>query len=151
MARIDFEIEGMTELVNAVERLGELPRKTVRGAARKGANIALKSARQLAPVKTKALRKGLKLSEEKIRNKSKAVFDVKPDKNKNALFVKESKGKRYYYPASMEYGFIKRDGTTRHPGFHYLREALTRNKDQIEREVIQELTKRVDQEWAKKG
>ena len=52
-------------------------------------------------------------------------------------------GKRYYYPASMEYGFITRDGGYV-PGYHYLRDALVDNKAEIERVTVDELAKRID-------
>lgn len=146
---INFEIEGMKELVDAVERLGALPQKCVTGAARKGANVVLKAARAKAPKKSGALRKGIKLKKERSRTKGKAVFDVAMDPKKNDLFVKEANGKRYYYPASMEYGFKLRGGGKRE-GFHFLKSSADENTNQVERTMIEELARRVDVEWGKR-
>ena len=62
----------------------------------------------------------------------------------NDVFVKTTKdGKRYYYPASQEYGFITKDGGYV-PGFHFLRDSIDDNKRQIEKTVVDELAKRID-------
>jgi len=156
---INFEIKGMKELVASVDALGKLPRKCVRGAARKGSNIALKAARANAPVYTGpaiegvipgALKKGIIKKEERSRNPGKAVFDIMIDPKKNNIFVKMSGDKRAYYPASMEYGFLTKSGK-KIPGHHYLKRALTENKQAIEETTVEELARRIDVEWAKGG
>lgn len=159
---INWEIKGMKALITAVDNLGKLPRKCVRGAARKGSNIALKAARANAPVYTGpidtfrpniqkgALKKGIIKKEENIRTPGKAVFDIMMDPKKNDIFVQYYKGKRYYYPASVEYGFIGLDGM-KHPGVHFLLRALTENKTAIENVTVEELARRIDAEWAKGG
>lgn len=144
MARVDFKIEGMKELERTIRKLGQLPQKCVTPAAKKGARIALKSARAKAPWETGELSNGIVLKGERARKKGKKVYQVTLDPAKNDIFVKETKdGKRYYYPASMEYGFITRDGGYS-PGFHYLRDALVDNKAEIERVTVEELAKRID-------
>jgi hypothetical protein len=91
------------------------------------------------------------LKPEKTRIRGKKVFDITFDSSMNDIFVKESKtGKRAYYPASMEYGFMKKDGGYV-PGFHFLRNALTENKSAIESKVVGILGKKIDQELKKKG
>jgi len=157
-----FEIHGMEALIAAVDEIGRLPQKCVRGAARKGANIALKAARANAPVYTGpldtfrpgiikgALKKGIIKKEERSRTKGKAVFDIMVDPKKNDIFVQYYNGERYYYPASMEYGFIGLDGR-KHPGVHFLRRSLTENKDEIEQAVCEELVRRTLEAWAKEG
>ena len=60
------------------------------------------------------------------------------------MFVKTSKnGKRAYYPASIEYGFKTKNGGYA-PGFKFLNNALTDNKNQIEKVIIQTLTDEID-------
>jgi hypothetical protein len=142
--RVKFEIEGMKELERTIRELGKLPQKCVTPAARKGARIALKAARANAPWETGELSNGIVLKGERARKKGKKVYQVTLDPVKNDIFVKTTKdGKRYYYPASMEYGFITRDGGYS-PGFHYLRDALVDNKTAIERTVVDELAKQID-------
>lgn len=142
--RVKFEIEGMKELERTIRKLGKLPQKCVTPAAKKGARIALKAARANAPWETGELSNGIVLKGERARKKGKKVYQVTLDPAKNDIFVKTTKdGKRYYYPASMEYGFITRDGGYS-PGFHYLRDALVDNKAAIERTVVGELAKQID-------
>lgn len=144
MARVDFRIEGMKELERTIKELGKLPQKCVTPAAKKGARIALKAAKAKAPFLTGALEEGIILKGEKTRRKGKKVYQVTMNPAMNDIFVKTTKdGKRYYYPASMEYGFITRDGGYS-PGFHYLRDALVDNKTAIERTVVDELAKQID-------
>jgi HK97 gp10 family phage protein len=144
MAKVKFKIEGMEELEKTIRKLGKLPQKCVTKAAKKGAQIALKAAKQKAPFLTGALEEGIILKGEKTRRKGKKVYQVTMNPAMNDIFVKTTKdGKRYYYPASMEYGFITRDGGYS-PGFHYLRDALVDNKTAIERTVVDELAKQID-------
>lgn len=144
MAKVKYEIEGMKELERTIRKLGQLPQKCVTKAAKKGAQIALKAAKQKAPFLTGALEEGIILKGEKTRRKGKKVYQVTMNPAMNDIFVKTTKdGKRYYYPASMEYGFITRDGGYS-PGFHYLRDALVDNKTAIERTVVDELAKQID-------
>ncbi len=144
MAKVKYEIEGMKELERTIRKLGKLPQKCVTPAAKKGARIALKAARANAPWETGELSNGIVLKGERARKKGKKVYQVTLDPAKNDIFVKTTKdGKRYYYPASMEYGFITRDGGYS-PGFHYLRDALVDNKTAIERTVVDELAKQID-------
>lgn len=142
--KVKFKIEGMEELEKTIRKLGKLPQKCVTPAAKKGAMIALKAAKANAPFLTGALEEGIVLKGEKTRRKGKKVYQVTMNPAMNDVFVKTTKdGKRYYYPASMEYGFITRDGGYS-PGFHYLRDALVDNKTAIERTVVDELAKQID-------
>lgn len=141
---VKFKIEGMKELERTIRKLGQLPQKCVTPAARKGATIALKAAKANAPFLTGALEEGIILKGEKARKKGKKVYQVTMNPAMNDVFVKTTKdGKRYYYPASMEYGFITRDGGYS-PGFHYLRDALVDNKERIEKTVVDVLAKEID-------
>lgn len=141
---VRFEIEGMKELERTIRRLGKIPQKCVTRAAKKGAMIALKAAKAKAPEDTGELKRGIILRAEKTRKRGKKVYDIMMNPAMNDVFVKYTKdGKRYYYPASMEFGFITRDGGYV-PGYHFLRDALVDNKAAIERTVVQELAKEID-------
>ena len=144
MAKVKYEIEGMKELERTIRKLGQLPQKCVTPAARKGATIALKAAKANAPFLTGALEEGIILKGEKARKKGKKVYQVTMNPAMNDVFVKTTKdGKRYYYPASQEYGFITKDGGYV-PGFHYLRDSLVDNKERIEKTVVDVLAKEID-------
>ena len=81
------------------------------GIVRRSTNGLLYALRSNAPVKTGQLRSGIIPSPSAERSASpyKTVFDVYMDERKNPVFVKYTKGgKRYYYPASQEFGFRTR-------------------------------------------
>lgn len=142
MAR--YKIEGMKELEKTIRKIGKLPQKCVTKSAKKGANIALKDARQNAPFETGDLESGIILKAEKTRKRGKKVYQVTMDPAKNDLFVKVTKdGKRYYYPASQEFGYITKDGGYM-PGAHYLRDSIDSNKAKIEREIVNVLAQEID-------
>ena len=142
--KVKFKIEGMKELEKTIRKLGKLPQKCVTKAAKKGAQIALKAAKQKAPFLTGALEEGIILKGEKTRRKGKKVYQVTMNPAMNDVFVKTTKdGKRYYYPASQEYGFITKNGGYV-PGFHYLRDSLVDNKERIEKTVVDVLAKEID-------
>ena len=142
--KVKFKIEGMEELEKTIRKLGKLPQKCVTKAAKKGAQIALKAAKQKAPFLTGALEEGIILKGEKTRRKGKKVYQVTMNPAMNDVFVKTTKdGKRYYYPASQEYGFITRNGGYV-PGFHFLRDSLVDNKEKIEKTVVEVLAREID-------
>lgn len=142
--RVKVEIEGLKELERTIRKLGKLPQKCVTPAARKGARIALRAARDRAPWETGELSNGIIIKGERARKKGKKVYQVTMDPAKNDIFVKTTAdGKRYYYPASQEYGFITKDGGYV-PGLHYLRNSIDDNKAEIERVTVQELAKQID-------
>jgi len=142
--RAKFEVEGLKELERTIRKLGKLPQKCVTPAAKKGATIALKAAKANAPFLTGALEEGIVLKGERARKKGKKVYQVTMNPAMNDVFVKTTKdGKRYYYPASQEYGFITRDGGYV-PGIHFLRNSIDDNKAEMERVMVQELAKQID-------
>src|SRR5690606_23879662 len=118
-------------------RLGKVPQAAATKGAQAGGRIALKAAKTNAPVDTGELRSGIILKGERNRERGKKVYDVMIDPAKNDVFVKTTKdGKRYYYPASQEYGFLTVDGRYV-PGYAYLRRAIDNNAEQIERKILE--------------
>ena len=77
-----------------------------------------------APKRTGELARGIIVSPaaEQSSASAKIVRDIYFDASMNDTFVKTSReGKRYYYPASQEYGFRKVNGG-RVPGRYYIRD-----------------------------
>jgi HK97 gp10 family phage protein len=135
------EIRGLDELRKSIKELGKAPGVTP--AARKGMTIAYRSARAKAPEDTGDLKKGIILKKERSR-RGKAVFQVTMDSSMNDVFVKISKdGKRSYYPAAQEYGYITRDGGYM-PGAYFMRDALQQNQSKIEKTIIDSMWKSID-------
>ena len=155
----NVEIEGMNALVKTIKKLEVLPQKVVTKSARKGAKIAQDGAKQGGWVDdTGNLRKAIKLKGERSRLKGKKVYQVSvdPKGEMNSTFQKQTKtgtiidnktGKTrkgsYYYPASIEYGFRTVNGGYV-PGFHFMRDGMTENKQLIERTIISNLSKEID-------
>lgn len=138
------EIEGLRELERMMQQLGTVPQKVATKAARAGATIARKAAKDKAPVDTGALKSGIIVKPERRVVAGKKVYDIMPDPNKNDIFVKLSKtGKRSYYPASQEYGWMTATGKYI-PGYRYLRHALENNSNAIEQKVIDTAGKEID-------
>ncbi|OBZ13338.1 HK97 gp10 family phage protein [Bacillus sp. FJAT-26390] len=146
MARDD--IVGLDELQRAVRRLGEkVPQIAATRAARAGAKIAFKAAKANAPIDTADLKNGLVMKPEKRTTKGKKMFDIMLDPLKNNVFVKVSKvGKRSYYPASQEYGYLTVSGRYI-PGYRYLRKSITENKREIETTIVRIGIEEVDKAW----
>jgi len=138
------EIVGMKELERAFQRLGKVPQPAATKSSRAGGRVALRAAKALAPKDTGELEEGIIMRRERTRVKGKAVHDIMMDPAKNDVFVKTTKdGKRYYYPASQEYGFLTRDGGYV-PGYRFLRRAIDENAELIERTILEIAGKEVD-------
>lgn len=137
-------IDGMADLERAFKRLGKVPQTAATKSARAGASIAHKAAKVNAPVDEGNLKQGIIMKRERRTKQGKAVFDVMMDPAKNDVFVKISKeGKRSYYPASQEYGFLTVDGRYV-PGYRFLRNSITENAAAIERKIVETAGKDVD-------
>lgn len=158
MAKKHFEIEGLEELERLIKDVGDLPQKCVAAGARDGAKIALQAARNNAPVDLGNLKKGIIMKGERKSKRGKKVYDIGMDPKMRDVFSRQTAtGKRrtvkngkttykngdYYYPASMEFGFMKKDGT-KVPGHHFLRNSLTENKEAIEAKVLEKLNQMMD-------
>lgn len=142
MARND--IRGMKELERTFKQLGRVPQTVATKSARAGGTIAQRAAKANAPVDEGDLKRGIRLKRERRRELGKAVYDVMMDPAMNDIFVKVSKdGKRSYYPASQEYGFLTVDGGYV-PGYHYLKRAITEHDTEIEMKMLEVTGKEVD-------
>lgn len=138
MSNVNFELDGMDEIVSLLKKLGDMPGKYATVSAKEGAQIALAAAKTNAPRDEGDLIKGIVLSGEKKPYPSKKVYRVQMNPKMNSTFIRMVNGKRYYYPASMEFGFVKKDGT-KVPGIHFLQNSLTENNDQIEKAILRRL------------
>lgn len=168
---IKVDIIGTTpqEVAAGVARLGKLPASVTNGPARYAAGRVSALAKKLAPKRTGLLRSGLKVSQkEKSSVKGKVVFDVRPmsesewtaREEKRAARGKDARaytfavttrgGKRYYYPASMEYGYRTRSGG-REEGRYYLRSAADALQQVAEQIILDRAGRKLDELWLKQG
>lgn len=138
------DIIGMKELERSFRELGKVPQTVATQSARAGARIALRAAKENAPEDTGALKQGIILKGERTRTRGKKVYDVMMDPAKNDIFVKMTKdGKRYYYPASQEYGFLTVDGGYV-PGYRFLRRAVDDNEEAIQKRILEVTGREID-------
>ena len=128
MARKVFSVTGTGRITVAVpgDKIRALSRASetqLDSVVRGSASVLAARIRANAPKKTGALRTGIinPSKPEKSVNPGKIVYDVIMDPEMNDTFVKITKaGKRYYYPASQEYGF-RIGRAKRKPGLYYMR------------------------------
>ena len=161
------EMEGFEDFVRACSNLASnLQGPELTRAVKKGAKVVQKAIQTQAPADTGELREGLILVKEKTRTRGKAVYQVTPAREKNAIFQKpiknpvRSKSPYAYYPASQEYGYFTRrpgggmiyvrsDGRkatmNKVPGKHYMRTgadvASETAKNLIAKTLLDDITK----------
>lgn len=103
--------------------LSRMDDRTVASVVRTSASGLASITRTRAPYRYGALQSGIIVNPKAERSATpgKVVYDVVFDAAMNDTFVKMSKaGKRYYYPASQEYGFRIGRGKKK-PGLYYMR------------------------------
>lgn len=103
--------------------LSQMEKGRTEESVRQSADGLLFATRQAAPARSGDLRSGIiRLpDQEKTIFPRKVVYDIVIDRHMNDTFVKYTRsGKRYYYPASQEYGFRIGSGK-RVPGLYYMR------------------------------
>ena len=138
------QVDGLDDLIKTINELGQLPQRCVTPAARKGGQTLLRAVRAAAPVETGDLRRGIVLKPEKSRRRGKKVYQVVFDANMNDVFAKVSKsGKRAYYPSSMEYGYVTRNGGYI-PGYRFMRDTSNSMENAVKDVMIDVLSKQID-------
>lgn len=127
--RATFSVDGVGRIavsvpVDKMAALGRVSEAQLAASVRKSATALARRISTKAPRRTSALQSGIipSPSAERSAMPGKVVYDVYFDAAMNDTFVKTTKaGKRYYYPASQEYGFrIRR--AKRKPGLYYMRD-----------------------------
>lgn len=153
-------LTGVDDLMKLLQRVEKTPAKVMTGAVKKAANIAKAEAKALAPKgKTGNLRRAIGIFAEK-RRVGKKVYQLAFNRNYSDIFARYKRGsysnlyssrkghkstrvnkfvgKRYYYPASQEYGFKLRNGG-RKPGKFFMRKSSKENRFQLEQMIVDEL------------
>ena len=151
---ITIQYEGHTpeEIAQALNRLGYLPASALSTPVRKSAGAVQRLARGKAPRRTGALKVGLVVGKkERTTKPGKVVYDVRFAKEMDMAFASTSKaGKRGYYPASMEYGFLTRSGK-KWAGKYFLRDAATDLLPYNDQLVMDAMWQKLMAIWAKKN
>lgn len=107
-----------------LQALSRMSEAGIEAPVRQSASGLAYQIRTAAPHRSGDLRRGLIVAPGKERTAvpGKVVNDIVFDRGMNTTFVKTSRsGKRYYYPASQEYGF-RIGRSKRKPGLYYMRD-----------------------------
>lgn len=154
MPAVKIDTDDIRGLELAAKAIGGVAKKQLTPAVRKAMKPVLQAAREAAPVDTRALKRGIILKGERSKYPLKKVFQVTMDRKKNDVFVKgldaDGGGKRAYYPASQEYGFLKKSGG-KVPGKHFLQKAAEQQEDQLPDTIVDNLISEIQKEWTKKS
>lgn len=139
MANITIKIDGLQQLMAKSEAVNRSVRSVLGPAVKAGADIIQDDAQRRAREKSGDLKKGIVSRITWDKNASKAFAGCGMDPAMNDVFVKYTKdGKRYYYPASIEFG-------TRHaPAYPFMRPALDDNRARIKAVVADHIRRAVE-------
>jgi len=133
-------LTGVEEFKAILEKVEKIPAKTMTASVKKVALIARNEARANAPKDSGDLRRSIGIWAEK-RKVGKKIYQLAFSKNYNDKFVKKTaEGKRYYYPASQEYGFKKRGSGDKVAGNYFIRKASSDKKNHLIQLIINELS-----------
>lgn len=127
--------------------LARMSEAQIEGPVRQSVGGLLFAIRAAAPVRSGDLQSGIILlpGKEKTSVFGKVVHDIVIDAGMNETFVKYTKsGKRYYYPASQEYGFRIGKGK-RVPGLYYMRNTSMAYYAAHEENVVQGVMKTLEE------
>ena len=126
ISRVKIDISGIKELNAAAEKLKTNIFAVLGPAVKEGADIARDYSKQIARKKSGEMAEGIVSTVTWDHKTTKAFAGVGMDAAKNDIFVKYSaNGKRYYYPASIEYGH---KGA---PAYPFRRPSLAKNRTKI--------------------
>lgn len=160
---VTWDGRDLKELEKSVKALGDVPQKCVTSAAGKAATLTKRAIKAGdVPVRTGAMKRGIvRTKKERSRVKGKAVYriDFKGGEEANSVFQKTVKDPgaagstqtgngHAYYPYSMEFGYIARDGHFV-PGHHFMRDGAEESRQAAEAKMVKTLTENLDKEWMK--
>lgn len=137
-----YKLEGLDEVLKMLKDVEDLPQKCINKSAKNGASISYKDAKDKAPFLTGALEEGIILKAERTKKKGKKVYQISIKDNPEFIKTGED-GKRYYYPASQEYGFKLKNGG-KVEGLHFLRNSIDKNNTKIESTMVKVITDEID-------
>lgn len=132
-----IKIEGLDQLAKNSDRIIKQVHGVLGEATLEGAKLLQAEAIRRAREKTGDLRRGIIAKVTWDKKKSKAFSAIMMDPAMNDVFVKNTKtGKRYYYPASIEYGH--KGGA---PAYPFMRRAFKTKKRYVKK-IIEDHIKR---------
>ena len=169
--RLYFEVKGIESRIEAFNKIGKSPQQALRKAATTAGNTLKSQVSSNIPAApgSGVYQKSLVKKVERHRARGKGGVAILPSASKRA-YVKlgrtaknpgkyggrpstDAEGKaRYYYPASLEYGWLTGDGNggVKHiPGKHYMRNGAEMASESVKQVFIREFEKELDKAWEK--
>jgi HK97 gp10 family phage protein len=132
-SRTKIKITGVDEFKKNIEKVNKDVIKILPDAVMAGAEIIRDAAKAKVHSRSGLLEAGIKAEITWDKNAPVAWAGAGFDREMNDVFVKYSKaGKRYYYPAAVEYGH---KGPHPAPKHSFMRSALDENKAKIRAEI----------------
>jgi ribosomal protein L2 len=140
--------DDLKDLERDIKRMEKFPTQYLKQAVAKAGKLILSQVKIRAPKgKTNALVDALILVPEKKTKTGKRVIQITYDRAYNSQLAKISKdGKRSYYPASQEFGWIKENGQ-KEPGRHFMRNSADAAAPGFEVMVINTMMDRINKAW----
>lgn len=136
--RTKVSISGIPQLNKVADQLKKELFAMLGDAVMAGSDIIRDDAKGRARIKSGELADGIISAITWNKGAPVAFAGVAMDPKKNDIFVKHANGKRYYYPASIEYG---------HPGapaYPFMRPAMDENKAKVRKEVRDRIKKVIE-------
>jgi len=134
--QISITIQGGDLLMRKLEALpGRVAKKILGQALRDGAKIVQAEAKARAPVRTGLMRKSITVRAQKKKKRGEIGMNVMLDTKRHPGLISESAGgKRYFYPAVVEYGA---EGRAARP---FMRPAAQASKGRAEQAIRERLS-----------
>ena len=140
-------MDDLQRLEHDLKRLEKFPTRYLSSAVKKGGKIVLDEAKRLAPKKSGTMINAMVVRLERSAKPGKKVVQITFGREYNDVLAKESKdGKRSYYPASQEYGWITRSGR-RIEGKHFMRDAADTQENAFKKKVIDDMMAKIEAKW----
>lgn len=156
---VSIDCRDLAKLQVMLAKMGGLPPKAATSAAGKAATLVKRNIRQgEIPEYTGMLKRGIiRTKKERSKTKGKAVYRIDFDPAFNDVFQKPVKhpgaagststgNGHAYYPYSMEFGFLTRDGGY-YPGFHFMRDGAEESRHKAEMKVLETMVKIMEKDW----
>lgn len=144
---IDISILGDKALTRSFNKLAyKTQRKFTRKALRAGAKVVQQEYKARVPVDSGALKRGIKVRAGQRSRKYLRINIITPERDKLGISADD----KWYYPAVIEYGGVKKDGTVipaQAPG----RKALEAKEDEAIRTIGRTLWQQIKAEAVKTG
>jgi len=139
---VRIKLEGAADFEKALDQLvAKVARKIVTQPIRKGTKTIAENAKARTPVRTGAMKKAITVRASKTKRRGEISFNVIFDTKRYSRLVSHSKaGRRFFYPAAIEYG------TSRQAAKPFMRPAFDAQKAPALRTIMNDIRCGIEQQ-----